>query len=299
MKGMLKTITRVAGKDAKGQKTRAGKDLKTPKRKRVGSPWKDPRWIVAGVAASVAALGGAGMWVAQSGLAARVADGLHGETVQVFAEMGFTVQDVLVEGRGETRRADLLRAVDVRRGTPILAVDLDAAKARVEALDWVRQARVERLLPDTLMVRITERRPLALWQNKGRFSLIDEDGVVITQEGLGRFSHLMHVVGEDAPENVAGLLELLDTQPDLKSKVKAAVRVGGRRWDLALNGGVDVRLPEENPSEALVRLADFEQRNDVLSREVKVLDLRQPDRIIVRHDGKTQPASFRSNGRDT
>ena len=90
------------------------------------------------------------------------------------------------------------------------------------------------------------------------------------------------MVGADAPDYVGGLLELLETQPELKNRVKAAVRVGGRRWDLALDGGVDIRLPEVGAPEALARLAAFETDSGVLDRDVKVLDLRMPDRVIVR-----------------
>jgi len=140
-----------------------------------------------------------------------------------------------------------------------------------------------------LVVHLIERRPIALWQHQGQFALIDEDGEVITREGLGRFSRLIHVVGADAPDHVGGLLELLETQPELKAQVKAAVRVGGRRWDLILAGGVDVRLPETGAPQALARLADFELETGVLGREIKVLDLRAPDRVIVRRGGDGRP----------
>jgi len=169
----------------------------------------------------------------------------------------------------------------------------------VETLPWVFQARVERLLPDTLAVHIVERRPMALWQNQGRFSLIDDNGVVIIRNDLSRFANLIHVVGEDAPDHVGGLLELLETQPELKTQVKAAVRVGGRRWDLSLNGGVNVRLPEADASKALARLAAFEEESGVLGRDVLVLDLRVPDRVIVRRTPNAVRRSERKPGQET
>ena len=81
--------------------------------------------------------------------------------------------------------------------------------------------------------------------------------------------------------------------------VKAAVRVGGRRWDLSLAGGIAVRLPEDDPSKALARLAAFEQESGVLSRDVRLLDLRMPDRVIVRHKGDVQPRPNKPTGQNT
>lgn len=254
----------------------------TPRRKSVVPLWRRRSTLVIGALVVLNALGGAGVWAMKSGWALETFNHAKWAVIKSSAEQGLTVQDVLVTGRTETKRDDLLDALGVARGAPILAYDFEAAKARVEGLPWVLHARIERLLPDTLAVHLVERRPIALWQNQGQFALIDEEGKVITREGLGRFSRLIHVVGADAPDHVGGLLELLETQPELKPQVKAAVRVGGRRWDLMLAGGIDVRLPETGAPQALARLVDFEHETGVLGREVRVLDLRTPDRVIVR-----------------
>lgn len=278
-----------------------GVDGDTPKRRSVVPLWRRTSTLAIGALLGVCLLGGAGAWAVKSGWAGEALNHTKWAMIKTSAEQGFTVEDVLVTGRGETKRTALLDVLGVARGAPILAYDFEAAKARVERLPWVLHARIERLLPDTLVVHLIERRPIALWQNAGQFALIDEEGEVITREDLGRFSRLIHVVGADAPDHVGGLLELLGTQPELMAQVKAAVRVGGRRWDLMLQGGVDVRLPEIGAPQALARLADFEQETGVLGREVKVLDLRAPDRVIVRRDGKGAPAKApqRKPGQET
>lgn len=268
-------------------------ELDTPRRKTVVPIWRRKSTIVLGLFLGLGMISGVGTWAVKSGWMLNAFNQTKWAMISSAAEQGFTVEDVLVTGRGETKRVDLLDAMGIVRGAPILAYDFKNAKARVEGLPWVLQARVERLLPDTLVVHLTERRPIALWQNRGEFALIDEEGEIITREGLGRFSDLIHVVGADAPSNVGGLLELLETQPELKDKVKAAVRVGGRRWDLILTGGVDVRLPEVGAPAALARLVAFEHESGVLAREIKVLDLRAPDRIVVRRGSNTLPADVK------
>jgi len=284
---MKKMLTRFKPNRGGGENADLEHDLEpasTPRRKRVVPLWRRPQTIAALSVLGLALIGGGGTWLWKSGHVENALNATKWMAVKSSADLGFTVQDVLVTGRGETTRGDLLEAMGIARGTPILTYDFQAAKARIEALPWVLQARIERLLPDTLVVRIIERHPMALWQNQGQFSLIDDNGVVIIRDELSRFANLIHVVGEDAPDHIGGLLELLETQPELKSLVKAAVRVGGRRWDLSLDGGINVRLPEADAPKALARLAAFEEQSGVLGRDVRVLDLRVPDRVIVRRN---------------
>jgi cell division protein FtsQ len=170
----------------------------------------------------------------------------------------------------------------------------------VEALPWIRSASVQRVLPNTVIVRVVERQPLALWQNQGKFALIDEDGQVISRDDVSAFSDLPVVVGDDAPSQTRALLDLLAHEPELAPMVRAAVRVGRRRWNLSLAGGIDVRLPEENPADAWRRLAEYHRTQGVLRSDVKVVDLRLPDRLSVRRVAQPEdPAAAGPGGRDT
>ena len=214
------------------------------------------------------------------------------------AELGFRVEDILVVGRLETPRKELLEAVRLSRGAPILAFDIEAARQRIEQLPWIRSARVERMLPDTILMNVEERQPLVLWQHQGQFALIDHEGEVILRDGLERFSNLVVVVGEEAPVHAAALMETLGNEPELLQLVEAAVWVGGRRWNIRLAGDIDVRLPEKNAKGAWTRLAEYERAHSVLARDVEVLDLRLPDRLIVRKAPSSTPP-VKNKGRET
>ena len=267
-------------------------------RRRVTPLWRSRATLTAAAALVVLASAGGGWWLWQGGLVARMAERLERTFIAGSAKLDFTVQEVLVIGRRETSKADLLAAVGLTRGAPILAFDLRAAKRRMEALPWISTASVERILPDTVVLRIVERRPLALWQNRGRFALIDDQGAVILKAGLERFSNLPLVVGEDAPAHAAEILRVLETQPQLVPRVKAAVRVGKRRWNVRFHNGIDVRLPEENAASAWARLAEYQRTHRVLAPEVRVLDLRLPGRLILRRSPR--PAgSDKAPGRET
>src|SRR5205085_9476953 len=112
----------------------------------------------------------------------------------------------------------------------------------------------ERRLPGTLFVRLAERHPLAVWQHGGVQQLIDREGAVIPVNDLSRFAHLPTVVGDDAAPYAAGLIDMLTSQPALAPRVTAAVRVGGRRWNLRIDDAIEVMLPEENAEGAGGRL---------------------------------------------
>lgn len=251
--------------------------------------WRRPtqRWLHNtlryGAAATLAvALLGSGAWLWKSGTASRSYGWMVEHALRITADLGLKVGDVLVEGRNRTPTQTLLAALGIRRGTPLLGVDLGAAKARLETLPWVRSASIERRWPQLLYLKIEERTPLALWQRDGAITLIDREGTVIKGADVHRFASLPLVVGEGAAKEAPGFLETLAKTPSLARRIQAAIWVGKRRWNLHLTNGIDVRLPEVAPEEALARLVDYEAKERLLERDIVMIDLRLPDRVIVR-----------------
>jgi cell division protein FtsQ len=241
---------------------------------------------------------GAPVWAIQSGAAAHAAAAIWRPVTIAAAGAGLTVRQVLAEGRVETTQAEILKALGIRGGEPILAIDPTEARRRVEALPWVRSASVERRLPDTIRVRIIERHAVAWWQKDGKLVLIDRTGDPIAVPTSGRYSNLIVLVGDDAPEHAAQLLDMLAREPDLAARVRAAVRVGQRRWNLKIDDAIDVRLPEDGADAAWAKLGEIGRKNRILSRDIEAVDLRLPDRLIVQtKSGKLTPAG--AGGRDT
>jgi cell division protein FtsQ len=230
----------------------------------------------------VLAAGGSGFLLQRGGLLDALEPKLAQDGISLAAKLGLVVGNIEVDGRAMTTKAAILRAVGATRGTPILGVSPSQAKAQLEALPWVRSAAVERRLPGTLFIRLVERQPFAFWQRQGKLVLIDRDGVVITDERLDRFPGLIVIVGDEAPRRAAALIDMLATQPDIAGRVVAAVLVGGRRWNLQLDNGIDVQLPEDGPEAAWARLAQLEHSSRLLARDVQTVDMRLPDRLVVR-----------------
>jgi len=198
------------------------------------------------------------------------------------AVAGMRVANIVIEGRANTPEALLRAAVGVSKGDPILGFSVEEARARIETLTWVEHATVERRLPDTIVVFLQERRPFAIWQNQGKFVLIDRAGQVVANQDVASFRKLPLVVGPGAPAAAAVLLDALTDRPALAARVVGAVRVGERRWNLRMNNGADVMLPEGHETAALDRLAQLQQEHALLDRPVTSIDMRLPDRLVVR-----------------
>ena len=244
--------------------------------------WKRPWVIRGGAIIGFAMLVGAVGWIGADGRLNDAYENARVGLVDISAAAGLVTSEVFVVGREKTPRRVLIDALDVTLGAPLLSFDAEAARRRIEAIGWVREAVVERRFPDTIFLRIEERDPLALWQKNGRLFVIDNDGVVIEGASPQNYALLPVIVGDDAPANAGLLLTVLASEPSLHQRVAAAVRVGGRRWNLRFDNGVDVELPEQNFAAAWRRLAEFERIHQLLARDITAIDLRLPDRLVVR-----------------
>ena len=219
--------------------------------------------------------------LSRSPLGQSLLKGATDKIVQETGLLGMTVSDIRVEGRETTDRETILAALVAGPGTPILAVDPARAKDQLEALPWVRTAVIERHLPGTLYVRLVERKPLALWQHGGKIELIDHGGDIIPVVRLDQFAKLPMVVGVGAARHAAELLQMLASEPELAARVTAAIRVGDRRWNLRIDNAIDVLLPDE-AANTWSQLARLERSSAILKRDLKTIDLRLPDRLVLR-----------------
>lgn len=198
------------------------------------------------------------------------------------AVAGLRITEVVVEGRANTPEPMLRAALGVTKGDPILSFSVEQARKRIEELSWVEQATVERRLPNTVVVVLQERRPFAIWQNQGKFVLIDRAGQVVDNQDVKHFRHLPLVVGAGAPLGAATLLDAIADRSALTGRVVAAVRVAERRWNLRMKNGADVMLPEGHEAAALDRLIQLHQSQALLDRPLSAIDLRLPDKLIIR-----------------
>ena len=206
------------------------------------------------------------------------------KAIESLSTASLNIEKVTVEGRLNTSPADILEGLGAVRGKPILEISVPKAQQRLAALPWVQSVEIIRQLPNSLHIRLEEYIPFALWQHEGRYKLIARDGTPIKDVDYAQPS-LTIIVGEDAPSHAAALFEELSSNPQLSKRVKAAVRLGKRRWNVILDSvdqGILIKLPEYNVSTAWNTLAIIDAKHGFLGRAISEVDLRISGRLTVK-----------------
>jgi len=210
--------------------------------------------------------------------------GGHGPVVMqaVTSKAGFAVEDVRVSGNQHTSEIDILQLLGLDGSTSLLGLDIVEARKALSELPWVESAEVRKVYPSTVEVMLRERQAYAIWQHGTDLSLIERSGSVIAPLRDNKFASLPLFVGRDAETAAASIDAEFAKWPSIASRVKAFVRVAGRRWDVHMDNGIVVRLPEENVAAALAQLNRLDEEQRILTRDIALVDLRLPDRVTVR-----------------
>lgn len=208
---------------------------------------------------------------------------IYGEPKHVLARMfGFGIDRVTISGLSELSEIEVLVAAGIDSKTSLAFFDADEARRRLEAAPLIREATIRKLYPSEVAITLTEREPYALWQVKGDLFLIAADGTVIDKMDDGRFARLPLVVGDDANKRAKEYISLVSQAGPMASRIRAGSLIAGRRWNLKLDNGMDIRLPESDPAAAVKRLAGLETDLQLFEKDLIAIDLRQPDRVVMR-----------------
>jgi cell division protein FtsQ len=209
---------------------------------------------------------------------------------ELSAKAGFEVKRVEITGMD---RVDQLKVYDIvlaekDRAMPL--VDIDKIRGDLIKYGWIKDVRVSRRLPDTLVVAITERKPTAIWAHGGKLSLIDEKGIVLENVSLNEAGNLPTLNGEGANVKAVALAELVEQAPSLKPQISGASWVGNRRWDLAFKTGETISLPEgeKEAAQTLLNFARMDGIHRLLGKDVIHFDLRDPSRMYIRKAPKPE-----------
>ncbi|WP_029031054.1 cell division protein FtsQ/DivIB [Salinarimonas rosea] len=197
--------------------------------------------------------------------------------------LGFGIDAVTISGIARLDEREVLAAAGIDPRTSLPFLDAGIAREGLEALPLVGHASVRKLFPNQVTIGIEEREPYALWQVDGRVYVIAADGRVIDVfRDDPRYRVLPHVVGEGANERLEDYFAIVDAAGPLRARIRAGSLVAERRWTLTLDSGIDLRLPERDPMAALSRFVALEREHGLFDKDIIAVDLRMPDRIVVR-----------------
>jgi cell division protein FtsQ len=195
--------------------------------------------------------------------------------------VGLSAQDIAITGLEHHEPETLLAAIGVQPGSSLIGFDAGHARRILEGLDWIEGAKVQRLFPNQLAIEVKEREPFAIWQRGEAYYVIDKSGSAMSGLAASELVRLPLVTGEGANTAAADLINQLAAYPDIMLQVKAAARVGKRRWTLYLDSGITVQLPENGWQEALRMADELNATQRLLSRGIRSVDLRLAGRVIV------------------
>lgn len=193
----------------------------------------------------------------------------------------FCIKKVEFDGNEQVPEIILLKASGLKYKSSILSQSIIDVKKRLENISWIHSVEVQRKLPDKIYIRVSERTPIAILQSKHKLYLVDSEGIVIEHDGIGNFSNLPIVAGAGAEKEANQFLDCLDKFPKIKKQLIFAIRIGKRRWNIKINKGITVKLPEKMVIQALGILEEIADNNGFFQEDIISIDLRIPDRIIV------------------
>lgn len=232
----------------------------------------------------VAGIGAAG--IANRTHIANFFEDFSGRVSSLFAQAGLSVAELSLSGYALTNEELLFGAVGLEPNLSLVNFDAEAARVRLEALPSIESATIRKVYPNSLIVELVEKQPVAIWTVDGVNFAIDGAGNRIAPvetpiEGLPLF------VGDGAADDVPAMIELLKQFPTLNEGLLASSRIGDRRWDLIYDTGLRIMLPEVGADAALAQIVAMENQHQLFERDIAILDMRLKDYIAIRPVDRT------------
>ena len=227
-----------------------------------------------------------GLYSAQRGGQYQAFVAEYGSPGDVVARaLGLGIDTITVTGMRELVVSDILKAAQIGPRNSLLFLDVATVRDRLKQLRLVQDVSVRKLYPDRLRIDITERRPYALWQKDGVVALISADGTALHDVHNSLSAHnakLPFVVGDGANTRIGEFVQLVAAAGDIGRKIRSGVLVSGRRWNLEMDSGLEVKLPETDPIAAVTLFARLARDDKLLDKDLISVDLRLPGRLVAR-----------------
>ncbi len=202
---------------------------------------------------------------------------------EIFNRPEFTVRLMAVDGASDGLSADIREIVPYDFPVSSFDLDLETIRQDVAGLAAVRAASVRIRNGGVLQVDIVERHPAVLWRSGEGLHLVDIEGVVLDDvTHRGAHPDLPLLAGRGADRHVREAMEIFAATGPLTPRLRGLVRRGERRWDVVLDRGQIILLPEIGPIQALERVIALSDAQDMMARDLVAVDMRLSERPTLR-----------------
>lgn len=266
---------------------------------RMSRLWLTPsfRFFARRVAPALAVAAVVGLWFANDDNRLMVSDTYASIKREIAARPEFMVKLMAIDGASEELALDIREVIPVDFPTSSFDLDLAGMRDEIQMLDAVASAGLRVRAGGILQIDITERTPSVVWRGPHGLEMLDHEGrrVGALDSRLSR-ADLPLIAGQGADAAVAEALDILALAGPITPRVRGMVRIGERRWDIVLDRGQTIMLPEKNPAGAVAQVVALNQAQDLLDRDITHVDMRHPGRPTLRLTDAAQDELRRIKG---
>ena len=202
-----------------------------------------------------------------------------------LAQLDIKLKNVKILGIENTKPTEVINIVSGLKETSLSNIDLHEISTQINNIDWIKKSELRKIYPSTLVVKVYEHNPIAIWFNNGNKFLVDDESEIIKELNPNNFKNLKVIAGPNALEDIPEIISMIRNYPEFEKKIKSLLRVGDRRWTVRLHNGITIHLPEKNVANAIEEIEQLDSKHALLSRYVDIIDMRLPDRIDIMPSG--------------
>ncbi len=194
---------------------------------------------------------------------------------------GFIIKNIEILGLNYLDKDDITKIINTYKNVNIFNVNIKHIYKEIKNNTWIKNATIEIIYPNTIKILLTEKEPIAIWQNRYGNNLISKTGDMIFEKKLDNFkSYLPIIIGENANKNINSILNILNSNRDFVRNIWSMTFVNQRRWDIHFNQGLTIRLPSKNVKNAWEKIINLNKKFNILSISLTEIDLRNSNQIL-------------------
>lgn len=202
-----------------------------------------------------------------------------------LTQLDIKLKNIKILGIENTNPTEVINIMSGLKETSLSNIDLHEISTKINNIDWIKKSELRKIYPSTLVVKVYEHNPIAIWFNNGNKFLVDDESQIIKELNPNNFKNLKVIAGPNALEDIPEIISMIRNYPEFEKKIKSLLRVGDRRWTVRLHNGITIHLPETNVANAIEEIEQLDSKHALLSRYVDIIDMRLPDRIDIMPSG--------------
>ena len=201
--------------------------------------------------------------------------------VMSFMGYGPTAMVRHISVSADTNDKDLtpiIAAAGIAPSTHTYAINLGLVNARIEQTPGIKESAVRRLANGNLAIKVNLYHAIAERTDGVYYYPISANGKDVKTPSETRGNGTVVFRGK-IPDDISDITKAAN---QLIGHLDYLEWIEDRRWNLVTLGGITIMLPEQDPISAIGNIVVLDNKYQLLSKDVKVIDMRDNTRILVK-----------------